>query len=185
MMNTQNKEDIPTRNLKKKKKKQKHPKLETDDFPRGTKKTNKKNKKQRNIEKFSNYPTDLTSRRKQNRRKYQARGIFFSSKTPTISFNTFSLPNLQNKVTFLTFTHPTSILVPVATWFITPTTSVNHQQLLGISEDQKKKKKNHTTPLNYTATSVCHLLGSSIFSPQNDILFKNKKYLEVHTHKKS
>ncbi len=41
-MNTQNKEDIPTRNFKKKKKQQKHPKLETDDFPRGKTKQKKR-----------------------------------------------------------------------------------------------------------------------------------------------
>ena len=39
MMNIQDKEDIPTKNLKKKKQ-QKHLKLETDDFPRGTKNVN-------------------------------------------------------------------------------------------------------------------------------------------------
>ena len=45
-MNTRNKEDIPTRNFKKKKKQHKHPKLETDDFPCGTK--TKKNLKKKN-----------------------------------------------------------------------------------------------------------------------------------------
>ena len=41
MMNTQNKEDIPTRNLKKKKKQQKYPKLDT--FHVVQKKKQKKN----------------------------------------------------------------------------------------------------------------------------------------------
>ena len=39
------------------------------------------------------------------------------------------------------FTHPTSILVSAATWFITSTTSVNHQRLVGISEDPKTQAK--------------------------------------------
>ena len=73
-MNTQNEEDILTRNFKKKKKQQEHPKLETDDFPRGTKtKQNKKKKKKKtknekqqqqpakHREKFSNCPAELTS----------------------------------------------------------------------------------------------------------------------------
>ena len=105
-MNTRNEEDIPTRNFKKKKKQQKHPKLETDDFPRetkqnkkkkGTKKKTKKNKNEKqqqpakHREKFSNGPAELTSG------KQNGRGISFSK---TLSFNTFSLPNLQNKVTF-------------------------------------------------------------------------------------
>ena len=46
-MNTQNEEDIPTRNFKKKRKQQEHPKLHTDDFPRGTKTKNKKKKKKK------------------------------------------------------------------------------------------------------------------------------------------
>ena len=112
-MNTQNKEDIPTRNFKKTKKtQQKHPKLETDDFPHGTKtkqkkkkerkkkkkrKTKRKKKKKKkkipakHREKFSNVPAELTSG------KQNGRGISLSK---TLSFNTFSLPNLQNKVTF-------------------------------------------------------------------------------------
>ena len=55
--------------LKRKKKQQEHPKLETDDFPRGTKtKQKKKNEKQqqqqqpaKHREKFSNVPAELTS----------------------------------------------------------------------------------------------------------------------------
>ena len=58
---------------------------------------------------------------------------FFFNKTLSINtlfhFRTCKIGN------FLTFTHPTPILVSSATWFITPTTSVNHQRLLGISED--------------------------------------------------
>ena len=45
-MHTRNKEDTPTRNFKKKKK-QEHPKLKTDDFPHGTKTNKKKTKKKK------------------------------------------------------------------------------------------------------------------------------------------
>ena len=91
-MNTRNKEDIPTRNFKKKKKQQKHSKLKTDDFPHGTetnkKKQRKKKKKKKkrktttkktkkkipakHREKFSNGPAEL---------KYKMDGEFLSAKT--------------------------------------------------------------------------------------------------------
>ena len=49
-MNTRNKEDIPTRNFKRRRRK-KHHKLETDDFPRDTK---KKKRKQNRTKKTKN-----------------------------------------------------------------------------------------------------------------------------------
>ena len=45
------------------------------------------------------------------------------------------------------------------------------------------QKKTHTTPLNNTATSVCHLLGSSIFFPEVTFCFKTKSTTR-YTHKK-
>ena len=104
MMNTQNKEDIPTRNFKKKKNNKNILNWRQTTFHVEQKQQQKKNEKnkqkktknnnnnsQRNIEKFSNSPADLTSG------KQNGRGISLSK---TLSFNTFSLPNLQNKVTF-------------------------------------------------------------------------------------
>ena len=90
-----------------------------------------KEKNQRNIEKFSNVPADLTSR-KQDGRKYQTTWNLFQQNLIYQDFFHFPTSKIGN---FLTFTHPTPILVSSATWFITPTTSVNHQRLLGISED--------------------------------------------------
>ena len=88
--------------------------------------------------------------------KYQTTwNFFFSAKLSTLfHFPTRKIGN------FWTFTHPTPILFSSATWVISPTTSLNHQLQLYIPED---KKKTHTTPLKYTANSVCHLLGSWTF----------------------
>ena len=94
----------------KRKKKQKHPKLETDDFPRGTKtkkkKTNEKTKKKNNKKqqqqpakhwkffKFSCGPNFWKTKWTWN---------FFQQKHYQ---HTFLLPNLQNKVTFFNFHSP-------------------------------------------------------------------------------
>ena len=43
------------------------------------------------------------------------------------------------------------------------------------------KKKTHTTPLKYSATSVCQLLGSlTFFSKWHFVFLKKKTYHEVH-----
>ena len=51
-----------------------------------------------------------------------------------------------------------------------PTTAIN----------SRGPKKTHTTPLKYTANSVCHLLGSLTFFPKVTFCFKKKTYHEVH-----
>ena len=103
--------------LKRKKKQQEHPKLETDDFPRGTKtktkqKKKKKEQKKKNKQKKKRKTTTTASEtprkifkcfRRTNFWKTNGRGISLSK---TLSFNTFSLPNLQNKVTFFNFHSP-------------------------------------------------------------------------------
>ena len=67
-MNTQNKEDIPTRNFKKTKKtQQKHPKLETDDFPHGTK-TKQKKKKNEKKKKKKNKTKNKKKKKKKSQR---------------------------------------------------------------------------------------------------------------------
>ena len=68
-MNTRNKEDIPTRNFKKKKKQQKHPKLETDDFPRSTKTKNKKNKLKKKERKNQKKNQTNEKQQQQNKKK--------------------------------------------------------------------------------------------------------------------
>ena len=81
--------------LKRKKNQQKHPKLETDDFPRGTKKKTKKKTttRKKNLakhrEKFSNVPAELTSRTMQNGRKYQTTWNFFSQQNSYHIFQHF------------------------------------------------------------------------------------------------
>ena len=142
MMNTQNKEDIPTRNFKKKKNNKNILNWRQTTFHvaqkrKQNKKTTKKKKKPaKHREKFSNVPAELTSRTMQNGRKYQTTwNFFFFSKT--LSINTlFHFPT-RKIGNFLTFTHPTPILVSSATRFISPTTSLKHQRLLGIPEDPK------------------------------------------------
>ena len=200
-MNTQNKEDIPTRNFKRKKKQQKHPKLETDDFPRGTKKKRKQNKtpppkkKKKKIEKqqqqkkkkkkkpakhrekFSNVSAELSSRTMQNGRKYQTMwNFFFLSKTHTISFNTFSLTNVQNKVTFFNFHSPYFYfgfcrhMVYLSHYLTKPPTT---------TRNFRGPKKTHTTPL-------CHFLGSLtfFFFPKWHFVLKKKKNVPRGTQKR-
>ena len=162
-MNTQNEEDIPTRNLKKtKKKQQKHPKLETDDFPRGTK--NKKKKTKNN-----NPPQKKTSETPRKIFKCSRQTNFWKTKldvnTKHVEFlsakhyqHTFLLHNLQNKVTFFNFNSPYFYFgfchhMVYLSHYLTKTPTTTR-----IPEDPPKKT--HTTPLKYTATSVGHLLGS-------------------------
>ena len=74
-------------------------------------KENKKKTKKpaKHREKFSNVPAELTSRTMQNGRKYPTTWNFFFSKT--LSINTlFHFPT-RKIGNFLTFTHPTPILV--------------------------------------------------------------------------
>ena len=123
----------------KRKKQQKHSKLVTDDFPRGTKtkkktKKNKQTKNNNNKKKPAKHWKFFKFFRGPNFWKTKWTWNFFQQKHYQ---HTFLLPNLQNKVTFLTFTHPTSISVSVTTWFISPTTSLKHQRLLGIPENPK------------------------------------------------
>ena len=105
-MNTRNKEDIPTRNFKKKKKQQEHHNWRQTTFHMEQKQTNKKKKKKKRItttKKTKKNPSETPRKifkcsRRTNFWKTNGRGISLSK---TLSFNTFSLPNLQNKVTFL------------------------------------------------------------------------------------
>ena len=46
-------------------------------------------------------------------------------------------------------------------------------------------KKTHTTPLKYTANSVCHLLGSWTFFSVTFCFLKKKTYHEVHKKKRT
>ena len=105
-MNTRNKEDIPTRNFKRRRRKniinwrqttfhvtQKKKKENKTERKKNKKRKTTTKKKQKKIpakhrEKFSNVPPNYW--------KTNGRGISLSK---TLSFNTFSLPNLQNKVT--------------------------------------------------------------------------------------
>ena len=117
LMNTQNEEDIPTRNFKKKKKNNKnilnwrqttfHVEQKQNKKKKGTKKTPQKttttttaSETQRKIFKCSHRTNFWKTKLDVNTK---ARGISLSK---TLSFNTFSLPNLQNKVTFLNFHSP-------------------------------------------------------------------------------
>ena len=103
------------------------------------------------------------------------RGIFFQQNFINTLFH-FPTRKIGN---FLTFPHPTPILVSSATWVITPTTSVNHQRLLGIPEDPPKKK---LTLLIWSILLLLYATFSAheLFS-QSDILFLKKTYHEVHT----
>ena len=113
-MNTQNEEDIPTRNFKKKKKNNKnilnwrqttfHVEQKQNKQKKRTKKKQKKKRKTttttasetpRKIFKCTHRTNFWKTKLDVNTK---ARGISLSK---TLSFNTFSLPNLQNKVTFL------------------------------------------------------------------------------------
>ena len=105
-MNTRNKEDIPTRNFKRRRRKninwrqttfhvtQKKKENKTERKKQKSKNNNKKQKKKipaKHREKFSNVPAELTSG------KQKWTWNFFQQ---NIIFQHFLLPNLQNKVTF-------------------------------------------------------------------------------------
>ena len=79
---------------KKKKRTKKNKQKKQTKKKKNEKQQQKKTKKKipaKHREKFSNVPAELTSG------KQNERGISFSK---TLSFNTFSIPKLQNKVTF-------------------------------------------------------------------------------------
>ena len=99
---------------------------------------------------------------------------FFFSKTINTLFH-FPTSKIGN---FLTFTHPTPILVSSATWVITPTTSINHQQLLGIPEDPPKKNSHYSSEVYcYFCMPPSRLMN---FFLKVTFCFLKKTYHEVH-----
>ena len=89
--------------------------------------------------------------------------------------NTFSLPN--SKIGNFNFHSPYSYFV-----FFSNVGYLSHylSKPPAAAINSRGPQKTHTTPLKYTATSVCHLLGSLTFFSKWHFVLKKKTYHEVH-----
>ena len=135
-------------------------------------------KKQRNIQKnFQMFPPNYLQGLSKMDVKYQTWNFFFSKTINTL------FHFLTRKIGNFNFHSPYSYFV-----FFSNVGYLSHyltKPSTAAINSRGPPKKTHTTPLKYTANSVCHLLGSwTFFSVTLCFFKKKKKYHEVHTKKK-